>query len=80
MGQQTEACVGIDAAKDRTAIAVAEGGRGGEVRYLGEVDASEEGRRRLVARIAAKYDRVRPLLRGGSDRLRAVQAHHPPRA
>jgi transposase len=59
VGQQAEAFVGIDAAKDRNAIAVAEGGRGGEVRYLGEVDASEEGRRRLVARIAAKYDRLR---------------------
>ena len=58
MGEYTEAFVGIDAAKARNAIAVAEGGRGGEVRYLGEVDASEQGMRRLVARIAAKYDRV----------------------
>ena len=58
MGEHTEAFVGIDAAKARDAIAVAEGGRGGEVRYLGEVDASEPGMRRLVARLAAKYDRV----------------------
>ena len=58
MGEYTEAFVGIDAAKARDAIAVAEGGRGGEVRYLGEVDASEQGMRRIVARIAAKYDRV----------------------
>ena len=58
MGEYTEAFVGIDAAKARNAIAVAEGGRGGEVRYLGEVDASEQGMRRIVARIAAKYDRV----------------------
>src|SRR5687768_1661623 len=58
VGQHTEAFVGIDAAKARNAIAVAEGGRGGEVRYLGEVDASEQGMRRLVARLAAKHDRV----------------------
>ena len=58
VGDYTEAFVGIDAAKARDAIAVAEGGRGGEVRYLGEVDASEQGMRRVVARIAAKYDRV----------------------
>ncbi|HVG48915.1 MAG TPA: IS110 family transposase, partial [Rubellimicrobium sp.] len=58
MGDYTEAFVGIDAAKARNAIAVAEGGRDGEVRYLGEVDASEQGTRRVVARIAAKYDRV----------------------
>src|ERR671910_870729 len=57
VGEQTEAFVGIDAAKARNAIAVAEGGRGGEVRYLGEGDASEQGMRRIVARIAAKYDR-----------------------
>ncbi len=40
MGQSTEAFVGIDAAKKRNAIAVAEAGRDGEVRYWGEVDAS----------------------------------------
>ena len=43
MGEYTEAFIGIDAAKARNAVAVAEGGRGGEVRYLGEVDASEPG-------------------------------------
>ena len=58
MGEYTEVFIGIDAAKARNAVAVAEGGRGGEVRYLGEVDASEQGMRRVVARIAAKYDRV----------------------
>src|ERR671910_1048816 len=58
MSEYTEAFVGIDAAKARNTIAVAEGGRGGEVRYLGEVDASEPGMRRIVARLAAKYDRV----------------------
>jgi transposase len=58
VGQYTEAFVGIDAAKARNAIAVAEGGREGEVRFLGEVDASPEGMRRLAARLAAKYDRL----------------------
>src|ERR671912_83146 len=58
VGQHTEAFVGIDAAKARDAIAVAEGGAAGEVRYLGEVDASEPGMQRIVARLAAKYDRV----------------------
>jgi transposase len=37
---------------------VAEGGRKGEVRYFGEVDASTENMRRVVKRIADKYDRV----------------------
>jgi len=42
----------------RNAIAVAEGGRGGEVRFIGEVDASDESMRRAVKRIAKKYDQV----------------------
>ena len=58
MGQFTEVFVGIDVAKARNAVAIAGGERGGEVRYLGEVDASEESMRRLVKRIAAKHDRV----------------------
>ena len=41
MGQHTEAFVGIDAAKARDAIAVAEGGRGGgTVNLMDLVEAS----------------------------------------
>src|SRR4051794_13263645 len=56
--QSTEVFVGIDVSKTRNAIAVADGERGGEVRYLGEVDASPESMRRLVKRLAAKHARV----------------------
>jgi hypothetical protein len=35
VGYDTEAFVGIDTSKSRNAIAIADGGRGGEVRYLG---------------------------------------------
>jgi transposase len=35
-------------------VAVAEGGRGGEVRYLGEFDATEAAMRKLVAKVAVK--------------------------
>lgn len=35
-----EVFVGIDVAKPRNAIAIADGERGGEVRFLGEVDTS----------------------------------------
>jgi hypothetical protein len=50
--------VGIDVAKARNAIAVADGERGGEVRFFGEVDAAEESMRRVVKRIAASCDRA----------------------
>lgn len=52
----TEVFVGIDVAKARNAIAVADGERGGEVRFVGEVDASAESMRRVVQRIAAKHE------------------------
>jgi len=61
-GRAVEDCrtafVGIDVAKARNAIAIAEGGRGGEVRYFGEVEATLDNMRRIVRRIASKYDRV----------------------
>jgi transposase len=58
MGEYSEAFVGIDVAKGRNAIAIADGERGGEVRYLGEVDASPASMTRIVRRLAEKYDRV----------------------
>jgi len=53
-----EAFVGIDVAKLKNAIAVAESGRDGEVRYFGEVEATDASMRRVIQRIAAKFDRV----------------------
>ena len=58
MEQCSEVFVGIDVAKMRNAIAVADGERGGEVRYLGEIDAAPESMRRLVKRLAAKHARL----------------------
>src|SRR5438132_12022855 len=49
------AFVGIDTSKSRNAVAVAEEGRGGDVRYLGEIDTTEGATRKLVAKLAAKY-------------------------
>ena len=53
-----EAFVGIDAAKLRNAVAIADAGRDGEVRYFGEVDASSESMRRLIGKLASKYERL----------------------
>lgn len=58
MGDYSEAFVGIDVAKLKNAVAIADGERNGEVRYLGEVDASAVSMARIVKRIAAKYERV----------------------
>lgn len=58
MQQYSEVFVGIDVAKTRNAVAIADSERGGEVRFLGEVDASEESMRRLVRRLADKHSKV----------------------
>jgi len=58
VGHLSEAFVGIDTSKLRNAVAIAEGGRGGEVRYLGEFPATEAAMRKLVAKLAAKYRRL----------------------
>ena len=55
MGHHTEAFIGIDTSKSRNAIATADAGRGGEVRYLGEFPATQAAIRKLVAKLAAKY-------------------------
>ena len=54
MGHHTTACVGIATSKLRNAVAIADSGRGGEVRYLGEFPATEAAIRKLVAKLAAK--------------------------
>jgi transposase len=53
-----EAFVGIDVAKLRNAVAIADAGREGEVRFFGEVDASAANMRRVIVRIANRFDRV----------------------
>src|SRR5260370_18093671 len=53
-----EAFVGIDAAKLRNAVAIADAGRKGEIRYFGEVDASSESMRRLIRKLASKYEQL----------------------
>src|SRR5215467_4323391 len=55
VGHHSEAIVGIDTSKLRNAVAIAEGGRCGEVRFLGEFPATEAAVRKLVAKLAEKY-------------------------
>ena len=58
LGAVTGIFVGIDVSKARNAIAVADNERGGEVRFIGEVDASEANMRRVVQRIASNHERA----------------------
>ena len=56
--QNSEAFVGIDTSKLRNAVAVAESGRDGEVRYLGEIDTVEASTRKLVAKLEENHQRL----------------------
>jgi transposase len=51
----SEAFIGIDTSKLRNAIEIAEGGRGGEMRHLGEIDSVDAATRKLVSKLAGKY-------------------------
>lgn len=58
MKDHSEAFVAFDTSKLRNAVAIAEGGRRGEVRFLGEIDNSPEATAKLVRKLAGKYQRV----------------------
>src|SRR6202165_23471 len=58
MEHHSEAFVAVDTAKLRNAVAIADAGRAGEVRYLGEIDNTEPETRKLVAKLASKHSRL----------------------
>ncbi len=47
MQQDSAVCVGLDASKMKIAVALAEDGRQGEVRFLGDIDHTPEAVRFL---------------------------------
>jgi len=58
MDRNTELFGGLDVAKAGHAVAVAEEGRQGEVRYWGEIDADPESVRRLVSKLEKRNVRL----------------------
>jgi transposase len=58
VGDHSEAFVAFDTSKLRNAVAVAEAGRSGEVRFLGEIDTTPSATGKLVRKLAEKYERL----------------------
>jgi len=58
MQQDSAAFVGLDTSKMTISVALAEDGRHGEVRFLGDIDHTPEAVRRLVTKLAGKYGRL----------------------
>ena len=76
MKKHGDVFIGIDTAKARNAVAIAEGGRKGEIRYLGEFDNTPDAVAKLMRKLADAMRQLHYLLRGGPDRLRTVSADH----
>jgi transposase len=58
-------CVGLDTHKAKIAVAVAEPGRSGEVRFVGEIANQPDAVRRLVERLADKHGRLKVCYEAG---------------
>ena len=58
MKQYSEAFIGFDTAKKKHAVAIADVGREGEIRYLGEIDSSPLTIERMIRKLAGRYEKL----------------------
>jgi transposase len=66
MKKGSEVFVRIDTAEAHNAVAVAEAGRDGEVRYLGTFDNTPDAVVRLVRKLAGRYEALHFCCEAGS--------------
>jgi transposase len=65
MGNYSEVFVAFDVAKKKHAVATAEGGRTGVVRFLGDVENSPLPIERTIKKLADRYERVHVCFEAG---------------
>ena len=65
MDKYSEVFVAFDVAKRKHAVAIAEGGRTGEVRFLGDVENNPLPIERTIKRLADRYDRLHVCFEAG---------------
>src|SRR5712691_4847112 len=58
MSDHSEAFVAFDTSKLRNAVAIADAGRMGEIRFLGEIENTGAATAKLVRKLAAKHARL----------------------
>jgi transposase len=58
MQQGREAFIGLDTAKMKISVALAEEGRLGEIRFLGDIGNTPDAVRRLVTKLSGKYRKL----------------------
>src|ERR1700728_1828304 len=65
MGKYSEVFVAVDVAKKKHAVAIAEGGRTGEVRFMGNVENNPAPIERAIKRLATRYARLHVCFEAG---------------
>ena len=65
MGKYSEVFVAFDVAKKKHAVAIAEGGRTGEVRFMGDVENNPAPIERTIKRLANRYERLHVCFEAG---------------
>ena len=65
MEKYSEVFVAFDVAKKKHAVAIAEGGRTGEVRFMGDVENSPLPIEKTIRRMAARYDQLHVCFEAG---------------
>jgi transposase len=58
MAEYSEAFVAFDVSKAKHAVAIGDGGRGSEVRFLGEVSNSPNAVERLIRKLSGRYGKL----------------------
>jgi transposase len=77
MGEYSEAFVAFDVSKTKHAVAIADGGRGSEVRFLGEVANPPAAVERLIGKLVGRYGKLHFCYQAGPTgygRHRQIQA------
>jgi transposase len=81
MKQYSEAFIGFDTAKKKHAVAIADVGREGEIRYLGEIGSSPAAVERMIRKLAGRYEKLHFCYEAGPTgyglyrQLRALGRH-----
>jgi hypothetical protein len=65
MGEHSEVFVGFDTAKLKHAVAIAEGGREGEVRFLGEIENRPATIEKMIKKLARRYRKLHVCFEAG---------------
>jgi transposase len=65
MQETSRVFVGLDTSKLKISVALAEEGRRGEVRFLGDIDNTPDAMKRLVRKLSGKYLQLLFCYEGG---------------